>query len=175
ARHPEVLLNSKVEKAFGIAVEEAHGSPLQGAVVMGFAFGLGALAPILPYLLLPLGVAVYVSVLATARLLFATGVCNPRWTPPGPLGLGTVVDNRTVLLGFETHMRFTVIEWDPPHGVVASISGPLLRSGRVTTELLATSEGTRRVSRFDLEPSVVGILLWPLLGWLVTLDSSVAD
>jgi len=48
ARHPEALLNSKVEKAFGIAVEEAHGSPLQGAVVMGFAFGLGALAPILP-------------------------------------------------------------------------------------------------------------------------------
>ncbi len=36
AGHPEVLLNSKVEKAFGIAVEEAHGSPLQGAVVMGF-------------------------------------------------------------------------------------------------------------------------------------------
>src|SRR5438046_2324471 len=71
ARHPEVLLNSKVEKAFGIAVEEAHGSPLQGAVVMGFAFGLGALAAILPYLLLPLGVAVYVSVLATAGVLFA--------------------------------------------------------------------------------------------------------
>jgi len=88
ARHPEVLLNSKVEKAFGIAVEEAHGSPLQGAVVMGFAFGLGALAPILPYLLLPLGVAVYVSVLATAGVLFAIGVVKTRWTHAGPLGSG---------------------------------------------------------------------------------------
>src|SRR2546426_11099218 len=85
ARHPEVLLNSKVEKAFGIAVEEAHGSPLQGAVVMGFAFGLGALAPILPYLLLPLGVAVYVSVLATAGGLFGVGVVKnpgPHARPP---------------------------------------------------------------------------------------------
>ena len=88
ARHPEVLLNSKVEKAFGIAVEEAHGSPLQGAVVMGIAFGLGALAPILPYLLLPLGVAVYVSVIATAGVLFAIGVVKTRWTHASPLWSG---------------------------------------------------------------------------------------
>jgi len=88
ARHPEVLLNSKVEKAFGIAVEEAHGSPLQGAAVMGIAFGLGALAPIVPYLLLPVGVAVYVSVLATAGVLFAIGVVKTRWTRASPLWSG---------------------------------------------------------------------------------------
>jgi hypothetical protein len=86
AGHPEVLRNSKVEEAFGIAVEGAHGSPLQGAVVMGIAFGLGALAPILPYLLLPLGMAVYVSFLATAGVLFAIGVAKTRWTRANPLG-----------------------------------------------------------------------------------------
>ena len=91
ARHPEVLLNSKVEKAFGIAVEEAHGSPLQGAVVMGIAFGLGALAPILPYLLLPLGVAVYVSVIATAGVLFSIGVVKTRWTHANPLASGVEI------------------------------------------------------------------------------------
>src|SRR6266705_209079 len=53
ARHPEVLLSVKVEKEFGIAIEEAHGTPIQGAAFMGIAFGLGALAPILPYLLFP--------------------------------------------------------------------------------------------------------------------------
>jgi VIT1/CCC1 family predicted Fe2+/Mn2+ transporter len=87
-RHPEVLLNSKVEKEYGIAVEEAHGSPLQGAGVMGIAFGLGALAPILPYLLLPVSVALYVSVLATAGVLFAIGVVKTRWTRAHPLGSG---------------------------------------------------------------------------------------
>ncbi len=88
ARHPEVLLNSKVEKEYGIAVEEAHGSPLQGAVVMGIAFGLGALAPILPYVLLPVGIALYVSVLATGAVLFAIGVVKTRWTRANPLASG---------------------------------------------------------------------------------------
>jgi len=98
-----------------------------------------------------------------------------RNVSPGPLGVGTVVDMRTVILGFETHLRFTVIEWDPPHVVVASMSGPLLRSGRVTTELTATSEGTRRVSRLDLELSPGGILLWPLLGRLLRRDQARND
>ena len=98
-----------------------------------------------------------------------------RKVSPGPIGLGTVVDNRTVILGFETHMRFTVIEWDPPHAVMASMSGPLLRSGRVTTELSATSEGTHRVSRIDLELSPGGILVWPLLGRLLRRDQARND
>jgi hypothetical protein len=98
-----------------------------------------------------------------------------RKVSPGPIGLGTVVDNRTVILGFETHMRFTVIEWDPPHAVVASLSGPLLRSGSVTTELSATSEGTRKVSRLDLELSAGGILVWPLLGPLLRRDQAGND
>jgi len=88
ARHPEVLLNSKVEKQFGVAVEEAHGSPIQGAIVMGVAFGLGALAPIVPYLILPVGIAVYASIIATAGVLFAIGVVKTRWTHGNPIGSG---------------------------------------------------------------------------------------
>jgi predicted membrane protein (TIGR00267 family) len=79
-RHREVLLNTKVLRQYGVAVEEAGGSPIQGAVVMGAAFALGALAPILPYLLLPIGVAVWVSILATGAVLFAIGVVKTRWT-----------------------------------------------------------------------------------------------
>lgn len=87
-RYPEVLLNVKVEKEFGIAVEEAQGSPLQGAAVMGAAFGIGALAPILPYLLLSGNLAVFVSILATAGVLFAIGVVKTRWTHANPVGSG---------------------------------------------------------------------------------------
>jgi len=87
-RQPEVLLNTKAEKAFGVAVEEAHGSPLQGAVVMGVAFGLGALAPVLPYLLLPVGIAVYVSMFATGAVLFGIGVVKTRWTQANPMWSG---------------------------------------------------------------------------------------
>ena len=87
-RHREVLLNTKVLRQYGVAVEEAGGSPLQGAAVMGAAFALGALAPILPYVLLPFGVAVYASVVATAGVLFAIGVVKTRWTHSNPIWSG---------------------------------------------------------------------------------------
>jgi VIT1/CCC1 family predicted Fe2+/Mn2+ transporter len=87
-RHREVLLNTKVLRQYGVAVEEAGGSPLQGAVVMGAAFALGALAPILPYLLLPFDIALYASVIATAGVLFAIGVVKTRWTQGSPIMSG---------------------------------------------------------------------------------------
>lgn len=87
-RHRDVLLNTKVLRQYGVAVEEAGGSPIQGALVMGAAFALGALAPILPYLILPVGVAVYASVIATAGVLFAIGVVKTRWTHAHPIWSG---------------------------------------------------------------------------------------
>lgn len=81
AQHPEVLLKTMVEKELGLTVEEAHGSPLRGAVIMGVAFGLGAVVPIIPYLVLPPeGVATLVSLLTTAAVLFAIGAVKARWT-----------------------------------------------------------------------------------------------
>jgi len=84
-RDRNVLLNTKVLRQYGVAVEEAGGSALQGAVVMGAAFALGALAPILPYLFLPIDIALFASVLATAAVLFAIGVVKTRWTHGQPV------------------------------------------------------------------------------------------
>jgi VIT1/CCC1 family predicted Fe2+/Mn2+ transporter len=85
SRHREVLLNTKVLRQYGVAVEEASGSPLQGALVMGAAFALGAVAPIAPYVLLPFDVAVFASVIATGGVLFAIGVVKTRWTHAQPI------------------------------------------------------------------------------------------
>jgi hypothetical protein len=98
-----------------------------------------------------------------------------RKVSPGPLGVGSVADNRTVILGFETHFRFTMIEWDPPHALAMSLSGPLLRSARGRVELQATSDGTRQVTTFDVELSVAGILLWPLMGPLARRNLARSD
>jgi hypothetical protein len=98
-----------------------------------------------------------------------------RNVSPGPIGLGSVLDNRTVMLGFETHHRFTVIEWDPPRVMVASLSGPFLRSGRIGAELTATSEGTRQVTTTDIELTAAGILLWPLIGPLARRSQTKSD
>ena len=67
ADHPDVMLKTMVEKELSLAVEEPHGSPLQGGLVMGAAFGLGSIAPILPHLFLTDGAAVVVVGRADAR------------------------------------------------------------------------------------------------------------
>jgi predicted membrane protein (TIGR00267 family) len=68
-----------VEKELGLVAGD-DGHALRGALVMGASFGLAALVPILPYLLLPIGLAVYASVAATGLALFAMGVLKSRWT-----------------------------------------------------------------------------------------------
>jgi len=108
-RHPEVLLNSKVLRQFGVAVEEAQGSPIQGALVMGAAFALGALAPILPYVLLPLEVAVFVSVIATAAVLFGIGVVKTRWTHGNPIASGIEILLIGALAGIVGYLFGTVL------------------------------------------------------------------
>jgi len=75
-----VLLKTMVEKELGLVVEDGGGNALRGAVVMGASFGLAALVPLLPYLFLPVSVAVYVSVALTGLALFVMGVVKSRWT-----------------------------------------------------------------------------------------------
>ena len=80
AAHPGVLLKTMVEKELGLTGEHAEGSPMQGALVMGVSFGLGAAVPVLPYLILPIGVATWAAVVATGVVLFGIGVLKSRWT-----------------------------------------------------------------------------------------------
>jgi vacuolar iron transporter family protein len=79
AQHPDVLLKTMVEKELGLTHRLAEGSPMQGALIMGAAFGLGAAVPVLPYLILGVD-ATWISVLATAGVLFGIGVVKSRWT-----------------------------------------------------------------------------------------------
>ena len=80
AAHPEVLLKTMVEKELGLTGEHTEGSPFQGALVMGASFGLGALVPLLAYLVLPIEIATWVAVVAGAGVLFGIGVLKTRWT-----------------------------------------------------------------------------------------------
>jgi VIT1/CCC1 family predicted Fe2+/Mn2+ transporter len=79
AQHPEVLLKTMVEKELGLTHRLAEGSPLQGALVMGAAFGIGAAVPIIPYLIVGVD-ATWLAVLATGAVLFGIGVVKSRWT-----------------------------------------------------------------------------------------------
>jgi vacuolar iron transporter family protein len=88
SRHPDVLLRTMVEKELSLHVEEHAGSPMQGALIMGGSFGLGALVPILPYLVLPTPQSIWASLIATGLVLFGVGVVKSRWTRRGALRSG---------------------------------------------------------------------------------------
>lgn len=90
ASEPKVLLKTMVEKELGVVVEEGHG-PLQGALIMGASFGLAALVPIIPYLMLPAGTAVWASLILSGLVVFGIGVVKARWTKRNPLGSGLEV------------------------------------------------------------------------------------
>ena len=99
ARHPEVLLRTMVSKELGIQVEDEHGSPLQGAIFMGAAFGLGALVPIIPFLVLPIGAAMPAAVVLTGAVLFGIGVTKSRWSRRSPWTSGLEVLALAALAG----------------------------------------------------------------------------
>ncbi len=88
SRHPDVLLRTMVEKELALHVEEHAGSPLQGALIMGGSFGLGAIVPILPYLFLATPQAIWASLIATGAVLFGVGLVKARWTKRSALRSG---------------------------------------------------------------------------------------
>jgi VIT1/CCC1 family predicted Fe2+/Mn2+ transporter len=90
AREPTVLLKTMVEKELGLVIEEGAG-PLQGALVMGGAFGLASLVPILPYLFLPIGTAPAASLILCVVVVFMIGAVKTRWTKRNPVRSGLEV------------------------------------------------------------------------------------
>jgi len=68
-----IFLRTFQEKVFGLGTAEIN-RPFQAALVMGLSFVLGAVIPLLPYLLLSGMSALYVSIVLAAVTLFSVGV-----------------------------------------------------------------------------------------------------
>jgi VIT1/CCC1 family predicted Fe2+/Mn2+ transporter len=76
-RQQEVFLKTFQEKVFGLGSAEIN-RPLQAALVMAASFIVGALIPIVPYLVLKGTAALYLSIALSALALFAVGVFKGR-------------------------------------------------------------------------------------------------
>jgi VIT1/CCC1 family predicted Fe2+/Mn2+ transporter len=83
-RQQEVFLRTFQEKVFGLGTAEIN-RPLQAAVVMGLSFVVGALVPLLPYLVLTGIEALYLSIAVSAVTLFAVGVFKGYLAAKSPL------------------------------------------------------------------------------------------
>ena len=89
-----------------------------------------------------------------------------RRTSPGPLGRGSVLQGRMMILGFETRLTMTVTEFDPPRSAVVTLAARPGRSAiRITLE--PTPEGTKmdRTTDFELHPALR--LMSPILGFIL--------
>lgn len=73
AQEERVFLRTFQEKVFGLGAAEIN-RPLQAALVMGVSFAVGALIPLLPYLILAGIKALYLSITLAAVTLFSVGV-----------------------------------------------------------------------------------------------------
>jgi hypothetical protein len=93
-----------------------------------------------------------------------SGIIGLRQTSPGPLAVGSTLQGRRVILGFETRNDFVVTEWDPPHALASTASGRPFRSlvSRITLE--STAGGTRLTSVTDFELQTAMKLIWPIMG-----------
>ena len=72
-----VFLRTFQEKVFGLGSADIN-QPLKAALVMALSFIVGALVPIVPYILMSGMPALYLSIGLSAALLFAVGVLKGR-------------------------------------------------------------------------------------------------
>lgn len=88
-----------------------------------------------------------------------------RKTSQGPIGLGTTMQQRLTILGFEMITTGAVTEWDSPHGAVLSVNeGGIFRSGKIRFRMEPSDQGTKLTRVLELEPRGIVRLLWPILG-----------
>jgi hypothetical protein len=93
-----------------------------------------------------------------------SGIIGLRQTSPGPLAVGSTLQGRRVVLGFETRNDFLVTEWDPPRVMTSTATGRPFRSlvSRITLEPTATGTRMASVTDFELQPAMK--LIWPIMG-----------
>ena len=93
-----------------------------------------------------------------------SGIIGLRQTSPGPLGVGSTLQGRRVILGFETRNDFVVTEWDPPFALTSAVKGRPFRSliSRVTLE--STAGGTRLANVIDFELQLFMKPVWYVMG-----------
>jgi len=92
------------------------------------------------------------------------GLLAIRQTSPGPLGVGSTLSERRVILGFETRLNYRVTEWDPPHAIASTMEGRPFRSFVSRFTLEAGPDGTRVLSTIEMELRPALKLLWPIVG-----------
>lgn len=108
--------------------------------------------------------AIVVDLFNTPRL--PGGSMALRLTSPGPMQLGSIAEGRRVILGIETRITETVVGWDPPHLLEATLESRVFRAVERFT-LVSGPDGTTCTDDLDIELrpplKLIGPLMEPFL------------
>lgn len=106
--------------------------------------------------------AVFLDFFSAPRLPGAS--MSIRQTSPGPMGVGTIIQARRVILGFETRLIQRVTEFDPPRTFAVTMEGRPFRSmiERVTLEPVGGGTKLDEALDFEVRPAIK--LIWPIIG-----------
>jgi len=93
--------------------------------------------------------------------LWGTLLLSLRQTSPGPLGVGSTLQGRGSVGGFETRFNFVVKEWDPPHALAWSFAGrPGSSHQRFTLETVGDGTKVMRSQEIELRAPLKLIALF---------------
>ncbi len=109
----------------------------------------------------------YITDFFNAPRVSGSGIVGLRQTSPGPLGVGSIVQGRRVVLGFETRNTFHVTEWNPPRAFAVTTEGRPFRSMDTRLSLESVGGGTRVHELVNFELQLPVKLLWPFMGPVV--------
>jgi carbon monoxide dehydrogenase subunit G len=91
------------------------------------------------------------------------GALMLRQTSPDPIGVGSIIQGRQMILGFETRLTMTVTEFDPPRHARVTLAARGLH-GAIDMRLESSADGTKMDRITDLEFHPALKLISPLLG-----------
>lgn len=113
ARYPKALLTTMVNKELGLTdddqADDTSGSPLRGSLFMGGSFALGAVPPLVPFLLADGIGALVGATVSTGLVLFVIGAVKARWTSRFWLWSGLEIVSLAAFAGIAGYFFGTVL------------------------------------------------------------------
>lgn len=109
--NPEVWVEVMMAEEHQLNPPERQGSALKTALVVGFAAIIGSFIPLVPFVFLPVGVSMVVSIVIAALTLFIVGAYKARVTVghPGRSGLEmAIIGTLSALVGYAVGLLFKV-------------------------------------------------------------------
>jgi len=109
--NPDVWVAVMMSEEHQLQPPERQGGAVRSALVVGFAAIVGSLIPLVPFVFMPVGASMIVSILIAALTLFAAGVYKARVTVghPGKSGLEmAVIGTLSALVGYGVGVLFQV-------------------------------------------------------------------